>query len=80
MHAKKILSPLNPDSLIDGAYIDRDLCIVDRTRRKMVGDGRLPAPIGYVGGRGRWRLGEYLAARERLLQVGHPRRPGERLP
>lgn len=67
---------LHPDSLIDGAYIDSDLGIVDRTRRKMVCDGRLPHPAGFVGGRARWRFGDYLAARERLLASGKPRRPG----
>ena len=67
---------LTPDSLIDGNYIDSDLGIVDRTRRKMIAEGRLPYPIGYVGGRGRWRYGDYLAARNRLLITGRPRRPG----
>jgi hypothetical protein len=67
---------LNPDSLIDGAYIDSDLGIVDRTRRKMVSDRRLPQPVGFIGGRARWRFGDYIAARERLLASSKPRRPG----
>lgn len=66
---------LTPDSLVDGGFIDRDLRIVDRTRRKMITDGRLPKPAGFVGGRARWRFGDYLAARERLLASGKPRRP-----
>jgi hypothetical protein len=70
-------SQLTADSLINGAFIDSDLGIVDRTRRKMVLDGRLPSPVGYLGGRGRWRYGDYLAARERLLASGRPRRPGD---
>lgn len=68
-------APADPDRLIDGGYIDRDLGIVDRTRRNMIRRGDLPEPAGYVGGRARWRLGDYLAARERLLAAGRPRRP-----
>jgi hypothetical protein len=65
--------------LIDGPDIDADLGISGggRTRRKMVKDGRLPPPAGYIGGRAVWRLADYLAARERLLASGQPRRPGE---
>jgi len=70
---------LNPgERLIYGADIDADLGISDRGRRKMVGDGRLPQPAGYIGGRAVWRRADYLAARERLLTSGRPRRPGER--
>jgi hypothetical protein len=69
-------SHLSPDCLIDGAYIDGDLGIVDRTRRKMVSDGRLPPPVGFIGGRARWRLSDYVTARDRLLASGRPRRPG----
>ncbi|MDA8348312.1 MAG: hypothetical protein M0038_05845 [Pseudomonadota bacterium] len=69
------LSKTDPERLIDGAYIDNDLGIVDRTRRNMVRRGDLPAPIGFIGGRARWRLADYLAARERLLAAGRPRRP-----
>jgi hypothetical protein len=65
----------DPGRLIDGAFIDNDLGIVDRTRRNMVRRGDLPEPVGYVGGRARWRLGDYLAARERILAAGRPRRP-----
>lgn len=65
----------DPDRLIDGTFIDRDLGIVDRTRRNMIRRGDLPEPIGYLGGRARWRLSDYLAARERLLAAGKPRRP-----
>ena len=68
-------SKTDPERLIDGAYIDNDLGIVDRTRRNMVRRGDLPEPIGYLGGRARWRLGDYLVARERLLAAGKPRRP-----
>lgn len=68
-------APVDPERLIDGAYIDSDLGIVDRTRRNMVARGDLPQPVGYLGGRARWRLGDYLAARERLLAAGRPRRP-----
>ena len=68
-------TPVDPERLIDGAFIDSDLGIVDRTRRNMVRRGDLPEPVGYVGGRARWRLGDYLAARERLLASGRPRRP-----
>ncbi len=68
-------SKIDPERLIDGAYIDSDLGIVDRTRRNMVRRGDLPQPVGYLGGRARWRLGDYLAARERLLAHGRPRRP-----
>jgi hypothetical protein len=68
-------SKTDADRLIDGAYIDADLGIVDRTRRNMVRRGDLPEPVGYVGGRARWRLGDYLAARDRLLSSGRPRRP-----
>jgi hypothetical protein len=67
---------LNPESLIDGPFIDLDLRVTDRTRRNMVADGRLPQPIGFIGGRARWRYGDYLAARERLLTLSAPRRPG----
>ncbi|MDA8348392.1 MAG: hypothetical protein M0038_06265 [Pseudomonadota bacterium] len=67
--------PVDPERLIDSAYIDADLGIVDRTRRNMVSRGDLPEPIGYLGGRARWRLGDYLAARARLLAAGRPRRP-----
>ncbi len=63
------------DRLIDGNFIDHDLGIVDRTRRNMVRRGDLPQPVGYVGGRARWRLSDYAAARERLLASGRPRRP-----
>ena len=66
---------VDPERLVDGAYIDQDLGIVDRTRRNMVARGDLPQPVGYLGGRARWRLGDYLAARERLLAAGRPRRP-----
>jgi len=71
------LDPADP--LIDGEYIDADLRLggAGRTRRKMIADGRLPVPDGYVGGRARWRLSRYLAARERLLASGRPRRPGQ---
>jgi len=68
-------SQLTHDSLIDGSYIDLDLGIVDRTRRKMIADKRLPEPIGYIGGRARFRYGDYVVARERLLASGRPRRP-----
>jgi hypothetical protein len=66
---------VDPERLIDGAYIDADLGIVDRTRRNMVRRGDLPEPVGYLGGRARWRLADYLAARARLLESGRPRRP-----
>ena len=69
--------PPDPDGLIDGAYIDKDLGITDRCRRKMVADQRLPAPCGYVGGRARWRRADYMEARTRLLASSRPRRPGE---
>ncbi len=72
--ASRAVQP-DPDRLIDGGYIDRDLNIVDRTRRNMIKRGDLPQPIGYLGGRARWRLSDYLAARERLLASGRPRRP-----
>jgi len=68
---------VDPERLIDGAFIDSDLGIVDRTRRNMVRRGDLPEPIGYLGGRARWRLGDYLEARAKLLASGRPRRPGE---
>ena len=68
-------SKTDPDRLIDGAYIDADLGIVDRTRRNMIRRGDLPQPVGYVGGRARWRFADYFAARERLLAAGRPRRP-----
>jgi predicted DNA-binding transcriptional regulator AlpA len=67
---------LDPEGLIDGPSIDADLGITDRCRRQMISDGRLPPPIGYIGGRARWRRADYLAARERLLAAGRPRRPG----
>lgn len=66
----------DPDGLIDGPYIDRDLGVTDRCRRQMIADGRLPVPIGYIGGRSRWRRADYLAARAHLLASGRPRRPG----
>jgi hypothetical protein len=69
------LDPAN--RLVSGPEIDRDLNITDRCRRKMIADGRLPPPTGYLGGRGVWRLSDYLTARERLLAAGRPRRPGE---
>lgn len=67
------------ERLIYGADIDADLGIGGggRTRRKMIADGRLPEPDGYIGGRAVWRRANYLAARERLLASGRPRRPGE---
>lgn len=65
------------DALVSGPTIDADLGITDRCRRDMVADGRLPKPAGYLGGRAVWRRGDYLAARERLLTSGRPRRPGE---
>ncbi|MGH8229637.1 MAG: hypothetical protein ACREU3_17330 [Steroidobacteraceae bacterium] len=64
------------DRLIYGADIDADLSITDRGRRKMVTDGRLPAPAGYIGGRAVWRRTDYLAARERLLAAGRPHQIG----
>jgi hypothetical protein len=64
------------DPLIPGPAIDADLGITDRCRRKMVKDKRLPEPDGYIGGRAVWRRSRYLAARERLLAAGRPRRPG----
>lgn len=66
----------DPDGLIDGPFIDRDLDITDRCRRNMVADGRLPQPVGYLGGRARWRRADYLKARAKLLETGRPRRPG----
>lgn len=75
-----IPSALDPNQrLINGSDIDADLGISGggRTRRKMVKDGRLPPPAGYIGGRAVWRLADYLAARERLLASSRPRRPGE---
>lgn len=63
----------DPNGLIDGPFIDADLGVTDRCRRLMVRDGRLPAPIGYIGGRARWRRADYLAARERLLSTGRPK-------
>lgn len=77
-----IPAALDPNErLIYGHDIDADLGIggAGRTRRKMVKDGRLPPPAGYIGGRAVWRRADYLAARERLLTSGRPRRPGERL-
>jgi hypothetical protein len=71
-----ISTSLDPEGLIDGPFIDRDLNVTDRCRRDMVADGRLPQPAGYIGGRARWRRADYLAARERLLATGRPRRPG----
>ncbi len=65
------------DALVSGPAIDADLGITDRCRRDMVADGRLPPPAGYLGGRAVWRRGDYLAARERLLTSGRPRRPGD---
>lgn len=70
-------SAQDPDGLIDGPFIDADLHVTDRCRRQMIADGRLPPPAGYLGGRARWRRADYLAARERLLAAGRPRRPGE---
>jgi hypothetical protein len=67
---------LDPDGLIDGPFIDGDLGITDRCRRQMVVDGRLPAPIGYIGGRARWRRADYVAARNRLLLSGRPKQIG----
>jgi hypothetical protein len=64
------------DPLIHGPAIDADLGITSRGRRKMVADGRLPEPDGYIGGRAVWRRSRYLAARARLLKLGRPRRPG----
>lgn len=73
-----VAAALDPgERLIYGADIDADLGISDRGRRKMVTDGRLPKPAGYIGGRAVWRRADYLAARERLLAFGRPRRPGE---
>lgn len=69
---------LNPgERLIYGADIDADLGISDRGRRKMIRDGRLPQPAGYIGGKAVWHRADYLAARKRLLESGRPRRPGE---
>jgi predicted DNA-binding transcriptional regulator AlpA len=64
------------DGLIDGPSIDADLGVTDRCRRQMVADGRLPNPVGYIGGRARWRRADYLEARAKLLASGRPRRPG----
>jgi hypothetical protein len=64
------------ERLIYGADIDADLGISDRGRRKLISSGRLPGPSGYLGGKGVWRLKDYLAARQRLLASGRPRRPG----
>ena len=69
------LDPAN--ALVSGPAIDADLGITDRCRRDMVIDGRLPPPAGYIGGRAVWRRGDYLAARERLLAAGRPRRPNQ---
>jgi hypothetical protein len=68
--------PPDLEGLIDGPSIDQDLGVTDRCRRQMIADGRLPAPAGYIGGRARWRRADYMAARERLLASGRPRRPG----
>lgn len=69
------LAALDPaEGLIHGVDIDADLGVSDRGRRKMVADGRLPPPAGYIGGRAVWRRADYLAARERLLASGRPRR------
>jgi hypothetical protein len=74
-----IPAALDPgERLIYGADIDTDLGISDRGRRKMVADGRLPQPAGYIGGRAVWRRADYLAARERLLVSGRPHQLGER--
>jgi hypothetical protein len=64
------------ERLTYGTDIDADLGIGGggRTRRKMVADGRLSKPDGYVGGRAVWRRADYLAARARLLEAGRPRR------
>lgn len=56
-----------PERLIDGKFIERDLLIAPRTRRKLVAAGLLPEPAGYIGRMPRWRLADYLAAREQLL-------------
>ncbi len=73
--AKSALDP--DDALIYGPEIDQDLGISDRARRKWIKSGKFPKPAGYVGGRAVWRRGDYLAARERLIAEGRPRRPGQ---
>jgi predicted DNA-binding transcriptional regulator AlpA len=67
----------DPEGLIDGPTIDADLGVTDRCRRQMIADGRLPPPLGYIGGRARWRRADYAEARAKLLASGRPRRPGE---
>lgn len=55
------------DSLVWGPQIDRDLGITDRGRRKMVAEGRLPVPDGYLGGRAFWRFATYAAFKKGLF-------------
>jgi hypothetical protein len=79
-HRTKFADPLDPDErLITGVEIDEDLRITGRGRRKMIEDGRLPPPAGYVAGRAVWRLVDYRAAKQKLLATGKPRRFGERV-
>lgn len=68
------------ERLVDGPSIDSDLGVTSRCRRRMVADGRLPAPVGYLAGRAVWKLGDYLAARQRLIGAGRAHRPGTPVP
>ena len=73
MQTKTTGASPDPERLIDGNFIDSDLGIVDRTRRNLIKRGDLPRPVGYLNGRARWRLADYLAARDLLLAAGRPR-------
>ena len=68
---------LDPDRTLGlGADIDADLGISDRGRRKTVADGGCRHRPDTSAAAPYWRVAEYLAARERLLNLGKPRRPG----
>lgn len=57
-------------ALIDGAFINSDLCIAPRTRRSYVAKGILPPPDTNIQGRDMWLVSTYQEFKRRLL-AGH---------
>jgi hypothetical protein len=55
------------EPMIDGAFIDSDLCIASRSRRNYLSKGILPPPDTNLLGRDLWRLSSYRAFKADLL-------------
>jgi hypothetical protein len=53
-------TPTRPcDALVDGAYIDKDLGIAERSRRRYLAWGFLPPPDANMLGKNLWRVSTY---------------------